>query len=96
MSRTIAITGATGFIGGVLAKRLSSPESHIRALIRPESYSKRPKDIAAEWVTGDLEDMVSLRRLVAGADTIVHCAGAVRGAAQNDFDRLSAIGSGCC
>jgi len=92
MSCTIAITGATGFIGGVLAKRLSSPESHIRALIRPASYFKRPKDIAAEWVTGDLEDMVSLRRLVAGVDVIVHCAGTVRGAAQNDFDRVNVEG----
>lgn len=92
MSRTIAITGATGFIGGVLAHRLSSPESQIRALIRPASYFKRPKDIAADWVSGDLEDMASLRRLVAGADAIVHCAGAVRGAAQHDFDRVNVEG----
>lgn len=92
MSRTIAITGATGFIGGVLAKRLSAPEWQIRALIRPTSYLKRPKDIAAEWVTGDLEDIGSLRRLVAGTDAIVHCAGAVRGAAQNDFDQVNVQG----
>ncbi len=38
MSRTIVITGATGFIGGVLARRLSSsPHWRIRALVRSSS-----------------------------------------------------------
>ena len=92
MSRTIVITGATGFIGGVFAKQLRSPEWHIRALVRSASYHKRPKDIAVEWVTGDLENFASLQQLVAGADAIVHCAGAVRGAVQNDFDRVNVDG----
>ena len=92
MSRTIVITGATGFIGSVLAKRLRSPEWHIRALVRSASYYKRPKDIAAEWITGDLENVESLEQLVAGADAIVHCAGAVRGAVQGDFDRVNIDG----
>ncbi len=92
MTRTIAITGATGFIGGVLAKRLASAGWHLRALIRSTSYHKRPKDIVAEWITGDLEDIECLRRFVAGATAIVHCAGAVRGAVQMDFDRVNAHG----
>ena len=92
MSRTIVITGATGFIGGVLAKQLKSPEWHIRALVRSASYHKRPKDIAVEWVTGELENFESLQQLVASADAIVHCAGAVRGAVQNDFDRVNVDG----
>ena len=92
MSRTIVITGATGFIGSRLAKRLASTGWHIRALVRSASLGKRPKDFESEWVTGDLEDMDSLKRLVAGADAIVHCAGAVRGASQEDFDRINVRG----
>lgn len=92
MSRTIVITGATGFIGGVLAKRLTSTNWQIRALGRSASCHKRSKNITAEWVTGDLEDLESLQRLVAGADAIVHCAGAVRGAVQMDFDRVNVDG----
>ena len=92
MSRTIVITGATGFIGSTLMKRLASTGWHIRALVRSTSLGKRPKDIASEWVTGDLEDMDSLKRLVAGAHAIVHCAGAVRGASQKDFDRINVNG----
>ena len=92
MPRTIVITGATGFIGSMLAKRLSSTGWHIRTLVRSTSLGKRPKDIKTEWVTGDLEDMDSLKRLVSGADAIVHCAGAVRGASQEDFDRINVNG----
>lgn len=92
MTRTIAITGATGFIGGVLAKRLASVGWHIRALVRSTSYPQRPKDIVAEWIIGDLDDIECLRRFVAGATAIVHCAGAVRGAVQMDFDRVNGDG----
>jgi nucleoside-diphosphate-sugar epimerase len=92
MSRTIAITGATGFIGGVLAKMLTAVGWQVRALVRSASYHKRPNDIAAEWVIGDLGDMESLRQLVTGTDAIVHCAGAVRGTNQNDFDRVNVDG----
>ena len=65
----------------------------IRALVRSSSRHKRPKDIDAEWVIGDLEDSEGLERLVAGADAIVHCAGAVRGAEQMDFDRINVDGT---
>jgi nucleoside-diphosphate-sugar epimerase len=92
MSRTIAITGVTGFIGSVLAKRLTSLDWRIRALVRPGSIHKKPNDQALEWVVGDLEDMESLRRLVYGAEAIVHCAGAVRGGSQANFEHINVDG----
>ena len=36
--------------------------------------------------------MESLRRLVDGADAVVHCAGVVRGADQADFERVNVDG----
>ncbi len=92
MFPTIAITGATGFIGGALAKRLTPTDWKIKALIRAESLHKQHQDITAQWVAGDLEDIESLQRLVTGAEVIVHCAGAVRGASQSDFDRANVDG----
>ena len=92
MRRSIAITGATGFVGGVLLKRLASMDWQIRALVRPASLHKRPSQVASEWVTGDLEDMESLQRLVAGVDAVVHCAGAVRGVGLADFERINVDG----
>jgi 2-alkyl-3-oxoalkanoate reductase len=92
MTRIVAITGATGFIGGVLAKKLISAGWSIRALVRSGSDHKRPKDIPVKWITGALEDRESLQRFVVGADVIVHCAGTVRGGVQSDFDRVNAEG----
>lgn len=73
-------------------QRLASEGRHIRALVRPGSIHKQADGIEAEWITGDLQDMDSLRRLVDGADAVVHCAGVVRGADQADFERVNVDG----
>jgi nucleoside-diphosphate-sugar epimerase len=88
----IAITGATGFIGGAVARRLSARGWRVRALVRPGSTHKPVDGISAEWIAGDLEDAASLRRLVDGAGAVIHCAGVVRGAARADFDRVNVDG----
>ena len=95
MIDTIAITGATGFVGAVLTRRLAATGRKIRALIRPTSNHKRPVDIDVKWIEGDLGDSESLRRLVHGADAVVHCAGAVRGATRAQFNRVNVDGTAC-
>jgi nucleoside-diphosphate-sugar epimerase len=92
MSRTIALTGATGFIGRNLVRRLTATEWQIRGLVRPSSQGLLQVEIAIEWIKGDLGDPDSLRRLVNGVDAIVHCAGAVRGASQVYFNRVNVDG----
>ena len=92
METVIAITGATGFIGGTLIRRLAAAGRQVQALIRPASIHKQPGDGALKWIQGDLEDVDSLGQLVHGADVIVHCAGAVRGATQAHFNRINVDG----
>jgi nucleoside-diphosphate-sugar epimerase len=92
MSRTIALTGATGFIGGALARRLETIGWQIRALVRPASLGARYDATATQWIEGDLEDLDSLRRLVDDVYAVVHCAGAVRGASQAQFDSVNVDG----
>ena len=92
MFDTIAITGATGFVGAALTRRLVASGRKIQALIRPESSHKRPAGIDVRWIDGDLENSESLRRLLHGADTVVHCAGAVRGATRAQFYRVNVDG----
>jgi nucleoside-diphosphate-sugar epimerase len=43
-------------------------------------------------VQGSFEDRHALDALLAGTDALIHCAGAVRGASQSDFDRVNADG----
>jgi nucleoside-diphosphate-sugar epimerase len=86
------LTGATGFIGNRVARRLVANGCKLQALTRTTSDRSRLSEFNIHWVEGALEDLDSLRRLVRGADAVVHCAGAVRGATQAHFDRLNVDG----
>ena len=90
---TIALTGATGFIGSVLLEHLTDQGFQVKALYRPRSSSlpKIPTQ-SVEWLAGDLEDENSLRALVANADVVVHCAGAVRGRSLEQFKKINVDG----
>ncbi len=92
MDYTVALTGATGFIGNRVARRLVTNGCKLQALTRKTSDRSRLSGFNIHWVEGTLEDVDSLRRLVRGADAVVHCAGAVRGATRNHFDRLNVDG----
>ena len=69
----LAITGATGFVGGHLVDQALAAGHRIRALARRR---QAPRD-GVEWIAGALDHPAALARLVAGADAVVHIAGAV-------------------
>ena len=50
------VTGATGFIGGNLARELCRREYQVRALVRPGSNTLAIKDTPVETVPGDILD----------------------------------------
>jgi nucleoside-diphosphate-sugar epimerase len=92
MTHTIALTGATGFIGNRVARRLLANGYRLQALNRTTSDRSRLLGLKIDWVEGALEDLDSLKRLVRGVDAVIHCAGAVRGATQAHFNRLNVDG----
>ena len=92
MSRTIALTGATGFIGTTLTKHLINTGWKVQALVRPTSDRKRLNGISVQWIEGDLGDVECLRRLVHRAEAVVHCAGTVRGQTEKQFNQVNVEG----
>ncbi|MDT8363513.1 MAG: SDR family NAD(P)-dependent oxidoreductase [Nitrosomonas sp.] len=84
MTRLVAVTGATGFIGRVLLRHLSGKGWKIRALTRGRA-SPPFVHPDVEWIVGDLNDIEALQKLVASADSVVHCAGAVKGKSWDNF-----------
>lgn len=78
-TKTIAITGTTGFIGGVLRGRLEAQGCRVRALVRRASRERFASSPGTEEILGDLADSEALERLVSGAETVVHAAAALRG-----------------
>ena len=86
---TVAVTGATGFIGRVLLQALVKDGCKVRALTRsPQTGSG-----SITWIQGDLNDPISLESLVRGVSAVVHCAGQVRGSSLDEFTRTNVEGT---
>src|ERR1700739_2080340 len=69
------VTGATGFLGSHVARVLSEQGAELRLLVRPTSNLKNLQGLQAETATGDLRDVASLEKAMAGCDTVFHVAG---------------------
>lgn len=73
----ILVTGATGFVGGKLTKKLLDLGHEIRVLSRSGEV---PRDLAhqnLEVVKGDVTDLASLERACAQCESVFHLAGVV-------------------
>jgi dihydroflavonol-4-reductase len=66
------VTGATGFVGWHVARRLIEGGHRVRALVRPGSALRELGGV--EPVIGDLRDFESLERAVAGCGLLFHVA----------------------
>ncbi|MBA3530752.1 MAG: NAD-dependent epimerase/dehydratase family protein [Ardenticatenales bacterium] len=68
------LTGATGFIGGYLAKLLRQEGHEVVALVRTPSKAKALAELGITLHEGDITDKESLRAPMSGADGIFHLA----------------------
>ncbi len=68
------VTGASGFLGGSLARRLAADGYRVRVLVRPTSDASGLQNCKLEIVYGALEDASSLERAVRDVCIIYHCA----------------------
>lgn len=73
----ILVTGATGFVGSNLVRRLVAQGATVRILHRHSSNLQLLGDLPVERITGDITDRDSVIRAVEGIDVIYHVAGAV-------------------
>jgi nucleoside-diphosphate-sugar epimerase len=71
----IAVTGATGFLGRYLVRRLSGAGHELRCWYRPGSdRSGFEAEHGVDWLPGQLGEESAAHRLVEGADALVHAA----------------------
>lgn len=66
------VTGASGFIGGAVARTLVAKGADVRALLRPGTTPNLPDHAAVDVVRGDLRDAESVHRAAAGCAVIFH------------------------
>ena len=71
---TVLVTGASGFLGSAVARRLLAAGYAVRVLVRENSPVANLEDLDVEVVTGDLRDAGSLARAVKGCTGLFHAA----------------------
>jgi len=75
MSMKIAVTGASGFLGGNLVRALLARGDSVRVLVRDNLGSLDGLDV--ECIAGDIRTADVVCDLVDGMDAVIHCAAIV-------------------
>ncbi len=88
---TVAVTGATGFVGGHIVRYLSENGFAVRALTRRPGAV--PVTARVTPIAGALDDSASLAELIDGADAVIHCAGLIRGSSTAEFEAVNVAGT---
>jgi nucleoside-diphosphate-sugar epimerase len=70
----IAVTGANGFVGAAVLKRLAAEGRRVRGIMRRTGNARRLAGSALEIMHADLGDERSLARALEGCRQVVHCA----------------------
>lgn len=75
--KKILITGATGYIGGVLMNRLLSEGHEVHTLVR-DAAKARWMPASVRQFTGDLFEVDALERAMQGVEEVYHVAAYAR------------------
>jgi dihydroflavonol-4-reductase len=82
----VLVTGATGFTGIVLARKLVEAGLKVSAVARKSSNLEPLKDLDITWFRGDVFDKEIMKEALAGQQYVFHVAAAFREAKSTEKD----------
>ncbi len=88
----VAITGATGYVGSEIVRKLLRRDHELRALVRKPERAGPLADLGVGIVRGDLDDAAALRELMSGAGAVVHLVGIIVESGRQTFDAVHVRG----
>jgi nucleoside-diphosphate-sugar epimerase len=68
----VFVTGATGFIGSEVARRLRARGDEVQALVRDRGRAAGLEKIGCHLVVGELSDLAVIRSGMNGCDAVIH------------------------
>src|SRR5271169_3466447 len=71
---TALVTGASGFVGSAVARKLAARGLSVRALVRSGSPTRHIEGLDIEFVSGDLRDPESVRAAMKDVRFLFHVA----------------------
>ena len=74
----VVVTGAAGFIGRSVVRRLAARDDQVVALVRDPDAASAIVGPTVDLLANDLSDAASLQAAMSGADGVIHLAGAYR------------------
>jgi len=86
----LAMTGATGFVGGATMRLAIDAGWHVRALTR----RPQPEREGVTWIAGALDTPDRLAEMAAGSDVVMHIAGVVNVPTRAAFEVGNATATG--
>jgi dihydroflavonol-4-reductase len=91
----LGITGATGFLGSHVVRRVAADGHHVVALRRPTSETTAVDGVPVEWIVGDVTDPGAVGRLAERSDVVVHAAAALANwqGARPEHERTNVVGA---